>query len=189
LCSPRGGWFITFAAYSSIFWGATFVSRHKGFELQEAGVILGAILVLGGVGGIVVGAALADRMMRRVAWGRVFIIACGLLLGVPLLLGALHTDHRGGFVALFLPAAFFLSWYHGPLTAVLHDLTPAHAHATAVALYSAFAHLFAVTWAPLIVGALADRYGLPIAMHVALVALFVGALCFFAMIYFVRRHA
>jgi predicted MFS family arabinose efflux permease len=180
------GWFITFAAYGFIFWGTTFVHRVKGFELGEAGVILGANLLVAGVLGIVVGAALADRMMQRVEWGRIFIIALGLLLGVPFLFISFHTSNKPLFVVFFFIAGFFMSWYHGPLTAVLHDLTPTRAHATAVGLYNAFVHFFAVTWAPPVVGRVADRWGLLHGMHVALAAHLIGALCFIACIWFVR---
>lgn len=181
------GWFITFAAYALIFWGTEFVYRYKGFRLGEAGIILGLTLAVAGVLGILTGAALADRLVRVMPSGRILVIGVGLLLGSVPLLAALHTAHKTLFVALFFVACFFLSWYHGPLTAVVHDLIPERAHATAMGMYLTFVNLFAITLAPVVVGALADRFGLLAAMHAAVAALVAGALCCVGVVYCIRR--
>ncbi|MBI4462117.1 MAG: MFS transporter [Acidobacteria bacterium] len=182
-----GGWFITFAAWVYIFWGPTFVTAYKGFRLREAGLILGGTLTLAGVLGVMTGAALADRLARRFAWGRVLIIGIGFLTAAPLLYISFHTPSKATFLVLFFLGSFFMTWYHGPLTATMHDLTPARAHATAVGLYYFFVNFFATTWAPLVSGQVADRYDLLAGLHLALAAQIVGALCFFAVIYFIRR--
>lgn len=182
------GCFVTFAAYSFIFWGTTFVLRHKGFDLLEAGLVLGGTLGVAGVLGILVGAWLADRLMRLVHWGRVAVIASGLLLGIPCLVWAVHTSGSVLFLVLFFLAAFCLSWYHGPLTAVLHDLTPERSHATALGLYNAIVHLFAVTWAPLVIGSVADRFGLVAGMDVAASAFVLGALGFVVVLLMIRQR-
>src|SRR3989449_6529012 len=39
------------------------------------------------------------------------------------------------FRSAFFTAAFFMSWYHGPVTAVIHDLMPSRAHASSVGVY------------------------------------------------------
>ncbi|HZL85747.1 MAG TPA: MFS transporter [Candidatus Krumholzibacteria bacterium] len=181
------GCFVTFSAYALIFWGTTFVVRHKGFGLGEAGLILGASLGVAGVLGIIVGAWLADRLMRRVAWGRVAVIVAGLALGIPFLVWAVHTPNRMVFLATFFTSGFFLSWYHGPLTAVLHDMTPERAHATAMGLYNAIVHLVAVTWAPLVIGAIADRWGLLRGMDIAAGTFVLGTLGFVVVLLLVRR--
>jgi MFS transporter, Spinster family, sphingosine-1-phosphate transporter len=182
------GCFITFAGYSFIFWGTSFVHSVKGFALEEAGLVLGANMIVAGVLGIVVGATLADRMARVVVWGRVLVITVGLLLGVPFLFWALHTPAKAHFIVFFFLGGFFMSWYHGPLTAVLHDLTPERAHATAMGLYQGVVHLVAVTSAPIVIGRVADRWGLLRGMDVAAGFYVVGALCFFVVLLLVRRH-
>jgi MFS family permease len=182
-----GGWFITFAAHSYIFWGADFVYSHKNFELWEAGALLGGTLVVAGVLGIGTGAALGDRLARRFAWGRAAVIGIGLLLGAPLLLAAIHVENKAVFTALFFVACVFMSWYHGPLTAVMHDLTPAHSHATALGVYLFFVNLFAVTPSPLILGGVADRYGLHNGMHLPVTAQTLGGLCFLLVAWIIHR--
>lgn len=183
-----GGWFITFAAHSYIFWGTDFVYSYKNFELWEAGALLGGSLVVAGVIGIGTGAALGDRLAKRFSWGRAFVIGVGLLMGAPLLLGAIHTDSKWLFVALFFVACIFMSWYHGPLTAVMHDLTPAHSHATALGLYLLFVNLFAVTPSPLILGRVADLYGLHQGMHLAVAAQVIGGLCFLGVAWIISQR-
>jgi predicted MFS family arabinose efflux permease len=188
LAALVSGCFVTFAAYAFIFWGTTFVVRHKGFTLLEAGLVLGASMGAAGILGILAGATLADRLMQRVAWGRAAVIVAGLALGIPFLVGSVHVPHKTLFLVFFFAAGFFLSWYHGPLTAVLHDLTPERAHATAIGLYQAIVHVFAVTWAPLVIGQVADRYGLPAGMDVAAVAFSLGAIGFAVVLSLVRRR-
>jgi len=183
-----GGWCMAFAAYSYIFWGTEFIHRYKGFALDEAGIVLGSSLAVAGVLGILGGAAIADRLARRVPWGHVSVVGMGVLLGTPLLYGALHTSSKGGFVALFFLACFFMSWYHGPLTATFHHLVPASTHATAVGFYYFFVNFFAVTLAPPVLGRLADRYDLMTALNVPLVVQLIAAACLFAAAYLIHRR-
>lgn len=183
-----GGWFITFAAYSYIFWGTKFVHEYKAFRLRDAGLILGGTLVVAGILGVLAGAALADRLAQRFPWGRVAVIGIGFLVSAPFLFWAFHTPSKGVFLILFFVGGFFATWYHGPLTATIHDLTPARAHATAIGVYYFFVNFFATTWAFPIIGRVADRHNLLTGMHVAWGAQVVGALCFFVVAYLIRRH-
>lgn len=182
-----GGWFIAFAAYSYIFWGTEFVHRYKDFSLAEAGVLLGGSLTVAGVLGILAGGALADRLTRRFPWGHVSVVAAGVLLGTPLLFWAIRTPSKILFVALFFAGCFFMSWYHGPLTAAFHDLTPPSTHASALGFYYFFVNLFAVTVAPPILGAIADRYDLLTALHLPLAAQLMAAACFLGVACLMRR--
>ncbi len=182
-----GGWFITFAAYAYITWGPDFVYRYKRFTLAEAGLGLGAITIVAGTLGVLAGAALSDRMARRFSWGRISIVPVGFLVSSPLIYLALRGSDRAGVLALFAVGVFFMTWYHGPVTATVHDLIPPRAHATAMGLYFFFVNLLAVALAPLVVGDIAKHYGLPAGMHLAVVAQFVGGLCFAVVVLLIRR--
>lgn len=183
-----GGWFLTFAAHSYIAWGPTFVHQYKGFSLAEAGVTLGAMVVVAGFLGILAGAALADRLARGLPWGRAVTVAIGFLIAAPLILMALRTTNKLFFVGFFFLGMFFASWYHGPVTAVIHDLIPACAHATAMGVYYFFVNLFATVPAFWMVGMIADRYSLLTGMYTALAAHVAGGLCFLVVVYLIRRH-
>ncbi len=182
------GWFIAFAAHSYVIWGTEFVYRCKGFTLRQAGTLLGAIVVLAGVLGVMTGAVVADRLAQALPWGRALTPAMGFLVSAPLIFGALHAHARFRVLGLFFVGSFFMTWYHGPLTAVIHDLIPPRAHGTAMGIYYFFVNLFATTAASLLVGKIADRYGLLAGMHCALVAQVVGGFGFLVVVYCIRRQ-
>ena len=182
-----GGWFINLAVYSYIFWGTTFVHTYKGFGVREASILLGVTVTFAGIFGVLTGATLADRLARVVPWGRVLVVGMGFLVSTPLLFWSFHAANKTLFVILFFLGSFFMTWYHGPLTAIMHDLIPERAHATAVGLYLFVAHFFATTWAPLLIGKVADRYDLLTGMHLALVAQLAGVVSYALVIYFIRR--
>jgi MFS family permease len=143
---------------------------------------------LGGALGIAVGAYLSDRIVRRRPWGRALIIPVGFVLGAPTIFAALHSTGKIPFLVFFGLGAFFMSWYHGPLTATIHDLVPPSGHATALGLYYLFVNLFAMALAPLIIGRAADRYGLINALHIPIAAQLIGGVCFGVAVWLIRRH-
>jgi MFS family permease len=64
------------------------------------------------------------------------------------------------FVPVFACAFFFLSWFNGPIAAVIFDVVPAKVSATVAGAYLLFIHLVGDTVAFPLVGALSDRFGL-----------------------------
>ena len=181
------GWFATFAAQAYLTWGTEFVRRYKGFTLAQAGVSLGAAVIIAGVLGVMTGAALADILAKRAAWARAAVVAAGFLTAAPLVWWALLTPSRTMFVMLFAAGSFFLSWYHGPVIAIIHDLIPDRAHATAVGMAYFLINFSAPALAPWVVGQIADRAGLLAGMQVAVAAQVAGGLLYLMVIYFIRR--
>src|SRR5215467_4479036 len=182
------GWFSSFAGYTYIAWGPDLVQEQKGFTAGEAGLALGLTVVLGGALGIAIGAYLSDRFARLRPWGRALVIPIGFVLGAPAIYIALHSSNKAFFLLFFGLGAFFMSWYHGPLTATIHDLVPPSAHATALGLYYFFVNLFAMAVAPMIIGRAADRYGLIRALHIPIAAQLMGGACFAIVVFLIRRH-
>jgi predicted MFS family arabinose efflux permease len=182
------GWFSSFAGYTYIAWGPALIQEQKGFTAREAGLALGLTVVLGGALGIAVGAYFSDRIARLRPWGRALIIPIGFVLGAPAIFIALHSSGKLAFLFFFGLGAFFMSWYHGPLTATIHDLVPPSGHATALGLYYLFVNLFAMALAPLIIGRAADQYGLITALHIPIVAQLIGGACFGVVVWLIRRH-
>ncbi|MGB7438400.1 MAG: MFS transporter, partial [Candidatus Acidiferrum sp.] len=86
----------------------------------------------------------------------------------------------------FFVAMFFMSWYHGPTTAVLHDLTPQRAHATAIGVYM-FATQLLGALGPLLIGKISDMSDLQIGLQAATAVMVFGALLLLLVIYFIRR--
>lgn len=95
-------------------------------------------------------------------------------------------DKRVVVLALFI-GAFFMSWYHGPVTAVIHDLMPPRAHATSVGVYMFVTQLVGGVLGPLVVGKIDDLSNLLIGLQVAVAVMVVGALLMFLVMHFIRR--
>ncbi len=182
------GWFSSFAGYAYIAWGPMLVQEWKDFSAKEAGLTLGLTVLVSGVVGVMAGAALADRLARIAPWGRAATVPIGFLISAPFILGALLTESKVLFVILFGVGTFFMTWYHGPVTAVIHDLIPSRGHATALGLYNLFVNLFAMALAPMAIGKIADRSTLLMGMYAALGAQVIGGLLFLAVVHLIHKH-
>ena len=182
------GWFCSFAGYAYVAWGPELVQDYKGFSARQAGTAIALAIVVGGTCGIATGAYLSDRLAKVRSWGRAAVIPVGFVLAAPAVFFALRTTSKLLFVFLFGLGAFFLSWYHGPLTATIHDLVPPHGHAAALGFYNLFVNLCSMALAPLIIGKIADRYDLVTAFHIPIAAQLVGAALFLVVIQCIRRN-
>jgi MFS transporter, Spinster family, sphingosine-1-phosphate transporter len=180
------GFFCSFAGYSYVVWGPDLV-QSKGFSAAEASMALGVTIVLGGMLGIGTGAYLSDWLAKLRDWGRAAVVPVGFVLGAPAIYFALHASEKIHFLLFFGLGAFFLSWYHGPLTATIHDLVPPRGHATALGFYYLFVNLFSMAIAPVVIGRLADRHDLLYALHVPIIAQLVGAAFFVVVIQCIRK--
>jgi MFS family permease len=182
------GLFSSFAGYAYVAWGFDFVREYRGFSAREAGLILGVTALIAGATGILAGASLADRLVHKWTWGRAIIVPFGFALASPFIYFGLHSHSKFNFAILFGTGTFFLSWYHGPVTATIHDVIPSRGHATAQGLYSSFINLFAMAAAPVMIGAIADRRGLEWALNTAIVFQLIGGALFLGVPYFIRRN-
>jgi MFS transporter, Spinster family, sphingosine-1-phosphate transporter len=181
------GWFCSFAGYAYVAWGPDLIQEYKGFSAAQAGIALGLTIVLGGTLGIATGAYLSDKLATRLTWGRAAVVPIGFVLAAPAIYFSLHASGKIHFLLFFGLGAFFLSWYHGPLTATIHDLVPPRGHATALGFYYLFVNLFSMAIAPVVIGRLADRYNLITALHVPILAQLAGA-AFFVLVIQCIRH-
>src|SRR5205814_9276660 len=115
--------------------GMDFAVDYKDFSMREAAVSLGAVALVSAVLGVLTGGYVADRMQRRSSYGRLLAIGGALLAATPFLLFAIISDEKWIVLAGLFISGFFMSWYHGPVTAVIHDMMPRRAHATSVGIY------------------------------------------------------
>jgi predicted MFS family arabinose efflux permease len=181
------GVLVTFATVSFVTWGPDYVVRYKDFSMREAGLLLGSLGLVALVGGALVGGAVADFLQRRMPYGRVIGVALGFLCAGPFLLWGLATDDRLQLLLGFGLAAFFMSWYHGPVTAMIHDMMPPRAYATSVGLYM-FVTQLAGAFGPSLVGNVSDIFDLQLGLQFAVAVMAAGSLSFLLVIYFIRRH-
>jgi fucose permease len=134
------------------------------------------------------GGYIADVLQRRWAYGRAVTIGATLLVGTPFLYQAVSTDSLFEFFVCILVATFLLTCYHGPATAVIHDLTPERVHSFAFALYLFVIHLVGDTVAPVLVGRVSDLSELRHGLQLGVAANLVSALCFLAVAWLIARR-
>ena len=177
---------ITFSSVSFVTWGIDYATNYKNFSIKEAALSLAVSALLSSVFGALCGGYFADRLQKRLLYGRILLIACAFLAAAPFLLVAIQSDEKWIVLAGFFVSMFFMSWYHGPTTAILHDLTPQRAHATAVGVYMFATQLFGAL-GPLLIGKVSDMSDLQIGLQAATAVMVFGALLLLLVIYFVRR--
>ena len=177
---------ITFSTVSLMSWGVDFAKNYKDFTLSEASVSLSLITLFSLVLGVLAGGYIADRLQRSFAYGRIIAVAVAFLLAVPFLLLAIQSEEKSTVLVGLFVAGFFMSWYHGPVTAVLHDMMPRRAHATSVGVYM-FATQLLGGLGPTIVGKVSDQRDLQVGLQIAVAVMVCGALLMFLVIHFIRR--
>ena len=170
------GAMISFGLNGIVGWGPTFVSRELALSSAESAELLGKWGLIAGTAGTLFGGVLADWLRRRYETARVIVVALGLLLGGPLALWLLTIRDPGTFQAVFAVAFFCLSWYNGPMTAVIFDVVPSRISATVAGAYLLFIHLAGDAIALPLVGTLSDRFGLDRAVLLLPAVVIVGGL-------------
>ncbi len=160
------GAMISFGMNGLVGWGPTFMAREFGLSAGTAASLLGRWGLLAGVLGVLAGGFIADWLRRWTDRGRVITVAAGFLLGGPLAIWLMTLRDIDVFMPVFAIAFFLLSWYNGPLTAVIFDVVPARIGATVIGAYLLFIHLAGDAIALPLVGMLSDRFGLDRAVMV-----------------------
>jgi len=177
---------ITFSSVSLLTWGTDFAVSYKDFSLRQASVSLAVIALVSAVSGVLMGGFIADRVQRTFTYGRIVAVAAAFLLAAPFLLLAIQSEEKSTVLVGLFVAGFFMSWYHGPVTAVLDDMMPRRAHATCVGVYMFATQLFGGL-GPQVVGKISDLHDLQLGLQIAVAVMVCGALLMLLVIYFIRR--
>jgi len=177
---------ITFSSVSLLTWSTDFAVSYKDFSLREASVSLACIGLLSALVGVLTGGFVADRLHRNFSYGRIIAIVAAFLLAAPCLLVAIQSEEKSTVLIALAVAGFFMSWYHGPVTAVLHDMMPRRAHATSVGVYMFATQLFGGL-GPHVIGKISDLRDLQLGLQIAVAVMVCGALLMLLVIHFIRR--
>jgi len=119
---------ITFSSVSFVTWGIDYAKTYKDFSTKEASLSLAIIALFSSVLGAISAGYFADRLQKKMMYGRVLVIALAFLAAAPFLLLAIQADEKWMVLGGFLGAMFFMSWYHGPTTAERSANRPAGRH-------------------------------------------------------------
>jgi MFS family permease len=169
---------MTFAIGGIAAWMPTFLIRAHGMGLERANTAFGAITVVTGLVGTLVGGVLGDRAYARGEGGYFRVSGLGLLVGAPF---AFLVPFLPGLPAVFAAvfvAEFLLFLNTGPLNAALVGCVPAHLRASAVAVNVFFIHALGDAISPTLIGWVSEQthIGLGIALTSIPVALAGGLL-------------
>ncbi|MCB2066257.1 MAG: MFS transporter [Erythrobacter sp.] len=142
LARKKSFWFLAFGAamssmlgYGIAFWLPSLLMRSFGFDLVQASQFFGALLLIGGVAGVMAGGLLADRLGGRDRAFYSWLPGVGFFLGAPLFAAGISSgDARLAFVLFLLPQALSYVWLGPVLSAVQHLVVPG-ARAMASALF------------------------------------------------------
>jgi predicted MFS family arabinose efflux permease len=171
-----GSALISFGMNGLVGWAPTFLDRERGLSTAEASALLGTYGLVAGISGTVAGGYIADRLRSRFPTARLVTSSVGFLIGSPLAIWLLFIRDMSWFVPVFTASFFFLTWYNGPLTAVLFDVTPPQIATTIAGAYFMFIHIAGDAIAFPLVGTLSDQIGLQWAILLLPLAALLGAL-------------
>lgn len=142
LAAKSSFWLLSFGAASSsmlgygiAFWLPSLLQRSFGLTLVETSYFIGAVLLIGGVAGMLAGGWLADALGRRNRAFYAWVPAVAFVFGAPLFAAGIYSgDAWLAFVLFLLPQALSYVWL-GPVLSAIQHLVPAASRSTASALF------------------------------------------------------
>ena len=167
---------VTFAAGGMADWFPTFLSRHRGMDIAEAGSLVGTITVIGGLAGTAAGGLLADRLASRTRQPYLAVSGASMVLATLFAALTLLAQGKAAVSGCMLLAQFFLWFYNGPINAIIANSVASNLVARAFGVSILCIHLFGDAVSPPIIGVISDRTGsLPAAVVVVPLTLAIGA--------------
>ena len=166
----------TFALGAFAIWGPTFLHRAHGVGVAKAAVFFGAVTVVAGLVGTLLGGFAATAWQKRNRAGYAWTLGLSVLAAVPLAFGAFVATSTFWSMSFLAAAMFFLFLSTGPVNTLILETAPVNLRASAMAVSIFTIHLFGDMWSPEIVVRLADSFGgnlpkagliLPLALIVA----------------------
>jgi MFS family permease len=149
----------TFALGAFGYWGPTFLHRVHGVAVAQAGEFFGAVLVVAGLVGTLIGGFAATAWQKRNPAGYAWTLGLSVLIAVPLVFGAFLAGSTFWSMSFLAGAMFFLFLSTGPVNTLILETVPVNLRVSAMAISIFMIHLFGDMWSPEIVGRLADSFG------------------------------
>jgi MFS family permease len=167
----------SFALGAFALWGPTFLVRLHNVAVADAGNFFGAVLVVSGLVGTLVGGFAATKWQKRDPAGYAWTLALSVLLSLPFVVAAFELQETKAAMACLAMAMFLLFLCTGPVNTLIIETVPANLRSSAMALSIFAIHLFGDMWSSEIVGRLADHWNnLRAALMILPGALVVGGL-------------
>jgi len=159
---------LTFAMGGISAWVPTFLHRAAGLSVANASLAVGAITVIDGILGTLVGGMVAQRWLRTDYRALYLLSFWSVALALPFGILLFFGPPSWAIPSLFA-AEFFLFLNTGPLNAALLNSVSAPVRATAIGVNFFTIHCFGDTFSPQIIGAISDRSSLGIGLGSTLI--------------------
>lgn len=168
---------VTFASGGMAEWVPAFLTRYRGLDTAQAGLVTGLPVGLGALLGTLTGGFLADRLRGKTRAPYFALCAVSMTLASFAVVVALSV-HGTLAIALAVFLAQFLMWcYNGPINAIIVNTVPFELRARAVGLSILLIHMLGDAISPLVIARISDATGnLGNGMSLIPVMLFVGAM-------------
>jgi MFS family permease len=169
---------VTFSLGGISWWMPSFLQRIDGRSQSSAAYIMGAITVVTGLGGTIVGGAIAQRWSRTNSKALYLVPAISAAVAVPPALLCFFGPHS---LTLYgLAAAIFLIFLGtGPVNAATLNAVRPEIRATAMAGQLFIIHALGDAISPRIIGTVSDHSNLSIGLASTLVTMLLASLIFF----------
>jgi sugar phosphate permease len=178
-CATLGLAMWTFAVGGISTFLPTFFVRFAHMSVAKAGTVTGALTVVDGLLGTIIGGWLGQIWLRRNPRALYLISAWGSVLAIPAAALVFFGPD-----SLFLPAAFvaefFLFLGTGPLNAAIVNSVAAPIRATAISINLFVIHVLGDAFSPTLIGKVSDATNLRIGLSITLVTLTLSGIILFS---------
>ena len=179
-----------FVAVVLLSWMPKFLYDKFHMGLAMSGLTATLFVQLASLAGVLVGGWLADAWRRRSPRGRLAVQCLGVLGGAPFVALCGLTSSVTVLIAALTLWGFFKGLYDANIFASVYDVVPPEARGTAAGFMNAIGWLAGGGSAPLVIGIVAERSSLGVAIALAS-AVYVAAALFLGVgaAFFVARDA
>jgi MFS family permease len=177
-----------FVALVLLSWMPKFVYDEFGLSLAMSGLTATVFVQLASMVGSPTGGWLADTLRRRTPRGRIAVQMLGVLGGAPFVMVCGLAPSVGTLIVALTAWGFFKGLYDANIFASAFDVVRPEARGSAAGFMNAVGWLAGGGTAPIVIGWIAQRESLGLAIALAsTVYVAAAALLLTAMVFFVRR--
>lgn len=164
----------TFAVGGLAFWMPSFLERERGIPRAAATIGFGAIVVVTGFVGTFAGGWLGDHWGKTKRQAYLWLCALSMFAAVPFAWIALTASSPTIYYGAMSVAQLLLFMSTGPVNSAIINFAAPNERASAMALSVFLIHFLGDVVSPPLIGAIADRSSLGVAVMVVPVAIAVG---------------
>lgn len=174
--STAGFTAISFSIGGLGYWMPKFLEAERGMDPGRAGLVFGAITLVAGMGGTLLGGVLGDRADRRRAGGGMWISGVAMIAGAPFMVLAATVGTEWLIFGLIFVAQVGLFVNTGPINASIVNAVPPSYRSFAIGLSNLILHALGDALSPTAIGAVADWSSVATAIRLNAVPVVLGGL-------------